>query len=132
MKQEQGRTREKKQVFIGIFKRTLGSIKASCEKTGIDRATYYRWLKDPVFEAEVKQAWQERLEDVEQIANNLILAGNPAMVRHFLDRRHPDYMPRAKVEGPKPGEQSFEQVLAGIDIIDDNQKAKIEPIAQNG
>lgn len=110
-RQEQERTRIKKDVFIGFFKRTLGSIKATCEKTGIDRHTYYDWIKlDSEFALRVKQSWQEKLEDVEQIENNLILAGNPAMVRHFLDRRHPDFKPRTTMEVVK-GDRTLEDLL---------------------
>lgn len=120
---QQTRTTQKKRLFISIFKRTLGSIKASCEKTGIEKMTYYRWMaKDPKFALAIKQAEQEKLDDVEQLANNLILAGDGAMIRHFQDRRDPRYMPRIKVDGPKPGEKSLEEIFDEAVWEDDNQK----------
>lgn len=109
-KKEQERTRIKKLLFLGIYKKTLGSIKATCQKADISRDTFYDWFaQDQEFHKEVRSAWTEKLEDVEEELNKLILSGDGASVRYWLDRRHPLYMPRVKVDGPKQGEMSMEE-----------------------
>ena len=108
-REEQERTTIKKKLFILHFKKSLGSVKYSCEQAGISRETYYEWKKtDSDFYREIQSAFAQKLEDVEERLNKQILADNPSMIRYYLDRRHPLYRPRLKVEGPKPGEESLE------------------------
>ena len=65
------------------------------KKAEIGRRTYYDWLEnDPGFRLKVKQTFEEILEDAEELLNMSMLQGNAASIRYFLDRRHPDYMPR--------------------------------------
>jgi hypothetical protein len=113
-KEEQQRTHDKKALFISIYKRTLGSIKSTCEKAEIGRQTFYDWAdQDPDFVENIKRAFKEKLEDVEELENKKMLAGEGAMIRHFLDRRHPLYKPKVRFEGPLPGE------ISGEDDVDD-------------
>lgn len=113
-KVEQERTTVKKKLFLEVWRKTLGSVKATCEKVGITRETYYQWFeKDVIFRDNIRDSWKQKLEDVEQQLNSKILEGDASLIRYFLDRRHPLYKPKVKVEGPKPGELSAE------DDIDD-------------
>jgi hypothetical protein len=113
-KEDSQSTKDKKKLFLGIYRRLLCSVKSTCEKADIVRSTFYEWMKDdPEFVKGVNQAYQEKLEDVVELESKKMMAGDGAMIRHFLDRRHPDYMPRVKVEGPRPGE------VAGEDHVRD-------------
>lgn len=122
-KRERETTIARKKVFLELFERTLGSIKASCEKAGIHRDTYYEWLKsDPQFAADIKNTWGKKLEDVEQLAAIEMLKGNTSLIRHFLDRRHPLYRPRVKVEGPVIGEKTLEQEFDEMEFVDNEDE----------
>ncbi|MDD3487374.1 MAG: hypothetical protein PHF35_03295 [Candidatus Moranbacteria bacterium] len=94
-KKEQFRTQVKKRLFIEFYKKFLGSVRATCDKVGIERKTYHNWMNnDPEFRLEVKDVFQESLEDMEEKLNMLILKGNGPAIRFWLSRRHPDFMRR--------------------------------------
>jgi len=114
-------TMARKKMFVEFYQRTLGSVKATCEKIGINRDTYYDWMnRDQDFKMQIKRCWRQKLEDVEQLANNEMLKGNASLIRHFLDRRHPDYMPKLKVMAPALGEKSLEEEFDEMEFVDDN------------
>jgi hypothetical protein len=120
-REEQQRTRIKKNLFIEVFIKTLGSVKPTCDKVGIERTTYYLWLRtDPEFNLAIRNTWTQKLEDIEAIANQLILEKDPSMTRHFLDRRHPLYKPKVKVEGPVAGETAAENDMKDFFNLEEN------------
>ncbi|WP_078390711.1 phBC6A51 family helix-turn-helix protein [Shouchella patagoniensis] len=66
--------------------KTMEEIAEECE---VHRATIYDWLKDPVFERELKRTITRntlaRLPEVlESIPDHIIRDGNAAMLKHFL------------------------------------------------
>jgi hypothetical protein len=90
---EQIRTNVKKRLFIMLYKKTLGSVKATCDKVGVERRTYYNWLKnDSEFDSEVGCAFREIQEDLEEALNFSMLRGDGASIRFFLSRGHPNFM----------------------------------------
>jgi len=118
---ERESTTVRKEMFITYYQKSLGSVKATCEKIGISRETYYDWMRnDPNFKMSIKGCWRQKLEDVEQLANNEMMKGNASLIRHFLDRRHPDYMPKLKVMAPAMGEKSLEEEFDEMEFVDDN------------
>ena len=42
-KDEQERTKIKKEYFLVIYRKLLGSVQATCDKVDIERKTFYRW-----------------------------------------------------------------------------------------
>jgi len=120
-KVEEQRTTVKKSLFLTIWKETLGSVKATCEKVGVRRETFYEWKKsDPEFRANIHKAWMEKLDDVEQQLNLKILQGDASLIRYFLDRRHPLYKPKVKIDGPTPGDKALEAEFEEMEWVDDN------------
>ncbi len=108
-KEEQERTKIKKKFFLEIYRKLLGSIKATCEKVDIERRTFYRWMEeDEDFRKDIGEAYKEKLDDVEQALNKKIIEGDATMIRYFLDRKHPDYRPR-----------SITEVIAGTRTLED-------------
>jgi len=108
-KEEQERTKIKKRLFLEVYGKTLGSIRATCEAVKISRETYYEWRRiDPEFDFNIRNAWKQKLEDVREQLNHLILKGDGPSIRYFLDRRDPEFMPKAKIIAPPPGEKSGE------------------------
>ncbi len=121
-KKEQERTTAKKQMFLKEWGATLMSIKETCRRVGIDRWTYRDWTrKDPAFVRALQEAWQDKLEDVEEKLNKKILEDDGTSIRYFLDRRHPLFKPRVKLEGPQPGERTAEQDLDEFFGTNDNE-----------
>ena len=118
---EQERTRIKKALFLVTFGKTLGAVSATCQEIGINRDTFYEWKRnDPKFLAGLHDCERQKLEDVEQLAAKEMMKGNSSLIRHFLDRRHPLYRPRVKVEGPVAGEKSLEEELDEMEFVDED------------
>lgn len=126
-KKEQARTKIKKELFLKIYGDSLGSVHNTCAKVGIARNTFYTWKKeDADFREALMLAWRMKLEDVEELANIEMMKGDGAMIRHFLDRRHPLYRPRVKFEGPAPGEKSLEEEFDELEFVDDEEYEEYE------
>ncbi|KKW30102.1 MAG: hypothetical protein UY72_C0022G0001 [Candidatus Uhrbacteria bacterium GW2011_GWD2_52_7] len=82
-------------------------VQVACEKTGIGRASYYRWRKDDEeFAKACDEAMQEGVELVSDLAEskliNSIKEQNHGAISFWLRHRHPAYADklqvRAKVE----------------------------------
>lgn len=115
-KEEQQRTIVKKKLFLATFRKTLGSIQATCDKVGIERTGYYRWLRnDPQFALDINECLKQKLEDVEQQLNLGILKGESSLIRFFLERKHPEYKPHTVTE-IITGSKSLKQ------LIDDDEE----------
>jgi hypothetical protein len=118
---EQERTKIKKELFLTIYRKTLGSIKATCEKVGITDWTYFYWMKkDTDFNQKIRMCFADKLNDVEQQLNFGIIKGDMRAITYFLDRRHPLYMPKVKVVAPKAGEKSIEDMIIEGEWKDDD------------
>jgi len=121
-KKEQERTRIKKELFISFYKKLLGSIDATAEMAGINNDTYYDWMKkDPIFNRRIRECVNDKLNKVEQQMNKKILEGDSTMIRYFLDRKHPGYMPKIKVVAPLAGEKSIEDLIVEGEWRDTNE-----------
>lgn len=71
-------------------------VHIACERAGVSRATYYRWIKEGVkFKRETTdaiKAGEALINDMgESQLINLIKEKNFSAVRYWLDRRHPKF-----------------------------------------
>jgi hypothetical protein len=94
---------EDKKNMINQLKRTP-IIQVCCEKTGIARATYYRWRKeDKVFSKKSEQALQEGLKLVNDMAESQLISAikdrNITSILFWLRNRHPAYKTRLELNG---------------------------------
>ena len=55
--------KEKRAAFVKAYA-VSRNITASCREVGIDRSTYYEWIKKPRFAAKVREAEQEYLDSL--------------------------------------------------------------------
>lgn len=88
-------------LFLGNFKAAACNIKIACEKTGIDRNTYYNWLKkSPEFETAVKAEREGLIDFAESKLIQQINTGNIAAICFFLktQAKHRGYIERAENE----------------------------------
>jgi len=61
IQEEQIRTTKKKKEFIENFEKLIGIISTTCQKIGIDRKTYYNWMKkDEDFVKKVKKQKKDK------------------------------------------------------------------------
>ena len=120
-KEEQERTRIKKELFIEYWVKTLGSVQMTCDKVGISRVTYYDWRDtDPVFAMNLRKAIAAHRENVVELLNKEMLKGDSASIRYWLDRVHPLFKPKQKIEGIVPGVKTADEELKDYEWSDDN------------
>ena len=84
--------------------RKIPIVQISCEKTGVSRATYYRWRKESKqFASDADRAIQDGVEFVNEIAESQLLAaikeGNQTSVFYWLNHRHKAYSNKLEISG---------------------------------
>lgn len=96
------RQAEQKKLLVEQLKKTP-IVQVACEKTGIGRATYYRWLKDdPEFAKLANESITEGNGLISDVAEsqlaNLIKSGNLGAISFWLKHRHPAYRNKLEVQ----------------------------------
>ena len=79
-------------------------IQIACEKTGIARATYYRWRKeDKEFSRKSERALEEGLKLINDMAESQLISAikdrNITSILFWLRNRHPAYKTRLELNG---------------------------------
>jgi hypothetical protein len=93
------RTRIMKERFLAEIAENLGVIKYTCEKVGIERTTYYKWMKlDPEFAEAVRSVEAKKNDKVEDVLMAQIRAGDGPATRFYLERKHPEYRLRTETK----------------------------------
>lgn len=115
-------SKRQKKLFLELLTKTP-IVQFACEKTGIARASYYRWRKD---DQEFARAADEALGDGVLIVNDICEAqlisaaknGNLGAIKYWLSFRHKAYSrPVIIVEKPPESEvreepdEEFEEIL---------------------
>lgn len=78
-------------------------IQVACEKTGIGRASYYRWRKDDSdFTKACDEAMAEGVELVSDLAESKLINGiknqNHGAISFWLRHRHPAYAEKLQIQ----------------------------------
>jgi hypothetical protein len=123
-----------KQAIIEQLSRS-GIVQISCEKTGVSRATYYRWRKD---DSEFAKNCDQSLSDGAALINDLaesqllsaIRDKNISAIQFWLRHHHRAYRAKLEVEANihEQQELTLEQTelitqalrLAGMNVSEDN------------
>jgi len=71
-------------------------IGVACQRTGIARATYYRWLEvNPDFKDQTETVLERGSDVVNDMAESKLISdikdGKPAAYKYWLSNRHPKY-----------------------------------------
>lgn len=86
--------------FLKHLSDGLGVVTYACDKTGISRKTFYRWLdKHESFKSEVKEIQDEQVMLVEDKLLQAIENDNLNAIMFYLRNKHPDYNPRVELKG---------------------------------
>jgi len=78
-------------------------IQISCERTGVARATYYRWRKDPIFLRRANEALNDGMNLVNDLAESQLISSikdkNMTGIIFWLKSHHPDYANKLELTG---------------------------------
>lgn len=80
-------TREKKQVFLTMFKSKAANISVACEAAHIARKTYYRWLKNPKFKQKCDEILDGLIDYAESALIIAIKRGSLGAICYFLNNK---------------------------------------------
>ncbi len=97
------KTKQQKQLLLEQLKKTP-IVQVACEKTGVGRATYYRWMKDDkAFAKEAEEALQAGSLMVNDMAESQLMAAirdkNMTAIIFWLKHHHPTYGTRIEING---------------------------------
>ena len=97
------KTEKNKEALLENLRKTP-IVQVACEKTGIGRATYYRWRKeDEKFAEESDEALYSGKKIVNDMAESQLMKavrdGNMTGIIFWLKNNHPDYKTKVEVTG---------------------------------
>lgn len=134
------KTKENKQTILDQLKR-FPNIQVMCEKTGISRATFYRWKeKDKIFSQKIEDAIAESRAVVNDVAESALITavknGNMKGIMYWLRHNHKLYKNKVEIEGevnvineisPEKREEMWEALkLAGINFNQNEEEKSQE------
>lgn len=99
----------KKAQAIELWRETRGHISNICRAIGIDRTTFYNWLKaDKGFATALLDAEYELNDDVRDALVQKIADGDMAAIIFYLKKRHPDFLDRPNLTQVNINEMKLE------------------------
>ena len=99
-------TERKKEVFLTTFDKGLGNISTACDKAGIGRSTFYRWIKaDKKFAEAVDDINEKSIDFAETALKKLISDGNVTSIIFYLKTKGKDRGYVEKIETEELGEK---------------------------
>ena len=96
-------TREMRDMILETLRKTP-IVETTCQKTGISKMTFSRWRRqNPKFNAQVEEALLEGRSRMNDVAENIILAGLAAddvpSAKFFLTHNNPRYANKLELSG---------------------------------
>lgn len=110
----------KKQKFLEAYKQTNGNITDSASIAGINRGTYYLWLKeDDDFAMQVLDSEANLNDEIRQVLISKAAEGDMTAVIFYLKNRHPDFK-----QGPQVLQQINIDKSNNIEFVDFKNASK--------
>jgi 20S proteasome alpha/beta subunit len=109
IKTRQENKEKKKAEFIEEFSKKANNVSATCKAIGIERPTFYNWLKDDVdFRLKVENAEEGDIDMAESALKKQILGGNITAIIFYL-----------KTKGKSRGYVERQEITGkdGVDIV---------------
>lgn len=75
------------------------NVSEACQYVGISRETYYQWIKNiDGLEAIIEEAKAKPLKTAKGVINTALASGDTATAKWLLERKDPDFKPKAEVD----------------------------------
>lgn len=87
----------KKQHALALWSETGGNITKLTKQIGIDRKTFYNWLKDPQFAYAIKEVELLIGDEIKYKLIEKALAGDMRAITFYLEHRHSDFKENASL-----------------------------------
>ena len=106
----QKRQIKKKELILEQLRKTP-IVQIACDRAGVGRASYYRWVKNDVkFANASEQALHDGNLLINDMAESQLLSGikdkNMTAIIYWLKHKHPDYLTRVEIStNNKPKEE---------------------------
>ena len=107
----------KKKRFLEALREAKGNISLACEIVGINRSTYYRWLKNEKFKNEVEKINEEAIEFVENKLMERIEKGDLGAIIFFLKTKAKHRGWSEKIEVKHENQTPIINII-GVDVND--------------
>lgn len=107
---------DEKQLLLDQLKKTP-IIQIACEKTGVSRASYYRWCKEnPEFKKQSEESITQGNLLINDLAESQLLSAikdkNMTAIIFWLKNHHPDYTTKIQIN---PSRQDLSEILTEED-----------------
>lgn len=99
----QERQKKERETLLSHLRKTP-IIQLACEKSGVGRATYYRWRSEDIeFAKEADEALREGISLMNDFAESQLISSikdkNMTAIIYWLKHRHKDYSTRVELTG---------------------------------
>lgn len=107
-------------------------VQIACEKTGISRATFYRWCQEEEFAKEARDSLQKGKSLVNDLAESQLISSIkdkrlPA-ISFWLKYNHPDYRTKVELSGINNQEnlskEQEEQIMLALELLKGERNEK--------
>ena len=79
--------------LVELWVETRGHVSNMCRSVGIERKTFYQWLKDDKeFNQAIQDSEWDLHDDVRDALIQKIADGSSTDIQFYLKKRHPDFM----------------------------------------
>ena len=114
---EAQRIKAKKRIIKELEQYPIKGV--ACQRAGIPRATFYRWLiDDEKFKQDIEKAQFSGYENINDLAESKIIAsikdGAQKSARYWLENHHPKYKYKTKSKEKKI--DPVEEILIGFGL----------------
>ena len=96
-----------KEKFLTILAKNAGNVSAACNAFNITRQTYYNWVKDEGFKANVDEIQESLIDNAESKLQKLINEDSPVAILFYLKTRAKSrgYIERQETDITSKGEK---------------------------
>jgi transposase len=104
------------------------NITEACQFAGIHRDTYYDWIKQiEGFEARMEEAKAAPLKKAKSVIDTALRAGDVATAKWYVERRDPDFKPKAEVDNTHELKETRKKIGEFLDDDDSTDDVGSQP-----
>ena len=81
----------KKGQVIKAWKQTRGNVSQTCRIAGINRKTFYQWIKNKQFRELLNDETEGLNSEIKELLIKKALSGNLRAITYYLEHKHPEF-----------------------------------------